>query len=97
MYNNYIYYVQWLPHGSVGIIVADSFEFLNKMTLELTSIHYATRKAAWSFKSWNPAGVEPVHWKPADINPGSLKWAKIGKYFSSELMVQIKQKKVRGV
>jgi len=22
--------------------------------------------------SWNPAEVEPIHWKPADINPGSL-------------------------
>ena len=22
--------------------------------------------------SWNPEGVEPVHWKSADIHPGSL-------------------------
>jgi len=29
--------------------------------------------------SWNPLGVEPVHWKPADIKPGQLKWVKIGK------------------
>jgi len=26
---------------------------------------------------WNPVGVEPVHRKPADINPGSLKWVQI--------------------
>jgi len=69
MYNDHIYHVQWLPQGSVGIIVADSFEFLNKITLELTSIHYATRKAFW-----NPAGVEPVHWKPADIPAHSNGW-----------------------
>ena len=34
-------------------------------------ISHTARKPAW-----NPAGVEPVHWKPADItdiNPGSLK------------------------
>jgi len=43
------------------------------------------------------SGVEPVHWKPADINPGSLKWVKIKMHFSSELIVQIKQKKVYGV
>jgi len=35
--------------------------------------------------------------KPADINPSSLKWVKIRKKFSSELMVQIKQKSVYGV
>ena len=29
-------------------------------------------RAAWK-ASWNSAGVEPVHWKPAGINPGSLK------------------------
>jgi len=52
----------------------------------------STRKA-----SWNLVGVEPVHRKPADINPGSLKWVIIRKYFSSELMVQIKQKGVYGV
>jgi len=34
--------------------------------------HHA-RKAAW-----NPAGVEPIYWKPADINPGSLKWVQLG-------------------
>jgi len=22
--------------------------------------------------SWNPAGVEPVHWKPVDVDPGTL-------------------------
>jgi len=22
--------------------------------------------------SWNPSGGEPVHWKPADIDPGSI-------------------------
>ena len=26
---------------------------------------------------WNPAGVEPIYYKPADIDPGSLKWVKI--------------------
>jgi len=45
--------------------------------------------------SWNPAGVESVHWKPADINSGSLKLVEITKYFSTEL--QIKQKTERGV
>ena len=47
--------------------------------------------------SWNPAGIEPVHWKPADINPSSLKWVKIKVHVSSELLVQIKQKRVHGV
>jgi len=28
---------------------------------------YTTRKP-----SWNPVGVEPIHRKPADIEPGSL-------------------------
>ena len=36
-------------------------------------VMYAARKA-----SWNPAGVEPIHWIPADINPGSLKWVQMG-------------------
>jgi len=57
-----------------------------------SQLQTATRKA-----SWNPAGVEPVHWKQADIDPGSLKWAKIGEYISSELMVRIKQNRVYGV
>ena len=57
-----------------------------------SQLQIATRKA-----SWNPAGVEPVHWKQADIDPGSLKWAKIGEYISSELMVRIKQNRVYGV
>ena len=35
--------------------------------------------------SRNSAGVEPVYCKPADINPGSLKWVKIRQHFSSEL------------
>jgi len=47
--------------------------------------HHPARKA-----SWNPAGIETVHWKPADINPGSLKWVKIKMHLSSELMIQIK-------
>jgi len=29
--------------------------------------------------SWNPACVEPIHWKPVDIDPGSLNLVKIGK------------------
>ena len=45
----------------------------------------------------HPVGVEPVHYKPSDINPGLLKWVKIGKHFSSGIMVQIKPKKVYGV
>ena len=28
---------------------------------------YTARKA-----SWNPTGVDPIHWKPADIDPGLL-------------------------
>jgi len=55
-------------------------------------VFLAARKA-----SWNPAGVEPVHWKPADINPGALKWVKIKMHVSSELMVQIKQKGVHRI
>jgi len=33
--------------------------------------------------AWNPVGVEPIHWKPADINPGSLTWVtkRIALYF----------------
>jgi hypothetical protein len=27
--------------------------------------------------SWNPVRVEPAHWKPVDINPGSLEWVKM--------------------
>ena len=27
--------------------------------------------------SWNPVGVEPVHWKPEDINPGPLNWVQM--------------------
>jgi len=38
---------------------------------------YTARKA-----SWNPAGVKAVHWEPADINHGLIKWAKIRMYFS---------------
>ena len=26
--------------------------------------------------SWNPPGVNPIHQKTADIDPGSLKWLK---------------------
>jgi len=45
--------------------------------------------------SWNPAGAEPMHYnyKTADIEPGSLKWVKSGKYFSLELMVQINKRR----
>jgi len=43
-----------------------------KDTTPLNLASLAARKA-----SSNPAGVEPVHWKPADINPGSLKWVQI--------------------
>jgi len=49
--------------------------------------------------SCTPACVEPVHWKQADIDPGSLLVVRIGKYVSSEIMsvVQIKPKGVYGV
>jgi len=63
--------------------------------LFLRIIHILSKSARKS--SWNPAGVEPVHRKPSDINPGSLKWVKISMYFSRKLMVQIKQKGVYGV
>jgi len=56
---------------------------------------YTRTKGAGAF--WNRVGVESVHRKPADINPGSLKWLKIKIHVSSELMVQIKQKGVYGV
>ena len=36
---------------------------------------------------WIPAGVNLFHSKPADINPGSLKWVKITKYLRSKLGV----------
>jgi len=49
--------------------------------------HHPARKSPW-----NPAGIEPVHWKPADINPGALKWVKIKMHVSLELMIHIKQK-----
>ena len=39
--------------------------------------------------SWNEAGVEPVHWRPADSNPNSLMWMNIRKQFSLELFVRL--------
>jgi len=47
--------------------------------------------------SWNLAGIEPVHCKLADIDPRSLTLDLLGKWFNSELMVQIKPKSVYGV
>jgi len=38
----------------------------------------------------------PVHWNPADIDPSSLKRAKIRKYFTSELMVWINPQRAYG-
>jgi len=46
---------------------------------------------------WNPVGVNPSHWKPADIYPGSLKWVEIKMHVNSELMVEIETKGVYGV
>jgi len=40
---------------------------------------------------WNPAGSDPVHWKPADIDPDSLIVVQIGKTLQFEFMVQVKQ------
>jgi len=59
----------------------------------LSTYEHTARKA-----SWNPAGVEPVLWKSADIKLSSFKLVKIRKYLSSELMVHIKQVKegIRG-
>ena len=67
------------------------YEFISNLLLSRI-IHYPSKSARKA--SWNPAGVEPVHRKPADINPGSLKWVKISMYFSRKRMVQIKQKGV---
>ena len=38
-----------------------------------------------------------MHWKAADFDPGSHKFVKIGKQFSSELLVQNEQNSVYGV
>jgi len=42
--------------------------YINYKKYYVYYIYYAAQIA-----SWNAAGVEPVHRKPADINPGSLK------------------------
>jgi len=44
-----------------------------------------------------PAGVNPIHNEPADIDPGSLKVVQISKYVPSELIIHIKPKGVYGV
>jgi len=67
------------------------------VNMHKNSRHTSTRIQSARKASWNPEGVEPVHSNPAEINPGSLKWMEIRKYFSSELMRQIKQKNVYGV
>jgi len=64
----------------VCISTKKKFEFcfgsILKMKITFIYQKQATRKAPW-----NPAGVEPVRWKPANIDTGSLKLVKIGKYF----------------
>ena len=47
--------------------------------------------------SWKPAGIEPIHWKPVDMNPGSLMMVRIQNTFSAESIAQIKQKTGSGV
>jgi len=43
---------------------------VDSMTLQMQQ---AVDDAVTSRKaSWNPAGVDPIHWKPVDIDPGSL-------------------------
>jgi len=54
---------------------------------------HTTRKA-----SWNPGGVEPIHWKLAHIEPSSRISGTHQKYtLVSKFIVQIKQKGDTGV
>jgi len=59
---------------------------------------YESRTLSARKASWNPAGVEPISWKPADSTPAhSLRWYKSTITLSSELVVQINLKGVYGV
>ena len=48
----------------------------------LRAVKVLTSRQMWSLlparqAAWNPAGFEPVHWKLANINHGSLKWVQM--------------------
>ena len=61
------------------------YPFFTNVRIYIYPSLYPTQKTAR-----NLAGVEPVRWNPADLNPGSLKWVKTRKYFIPKVMVQIK-------
>jgi len=105
--NTYLGYTSiYIPHEKLLYVYIYTFEctcMYFRCTCHVNTFLGYTYRYFWGSDTYGyrtksfleSSGCRP--WKPAVINPGALKWVKIRKPFSSELMVQIKQQSVYGV